>query len=70
MLALVSGVRRKFPKYCKFLGHTRFAAYFMIAMFPMQAHYLAWTWERLVAILIFAVPTWLLVHVGLMPVRR
>lgn len=70
VLALVSGVRRKFPKHGKFLGHTRFAAYFMIAMFPMQAHYLAWTWERLIAILIFAVPTWLLIHVGLMPVRK
>src|SRR6185503_17637280 len=32
VLALVSGLRRKFPKHCKFLGHTRFAAYFMIAM--------------------------------------
>ena len=70
LLALVSGLRRKFPKRCKFLGHTRFAAYFMIAIFPMQAHYLAWTWERLAAVVIFAVPVWLVVHVGLMPVRK
>src|SRR5882724_12062382 len=42
VLALVSGVRRKFPKHGKFLGHTRFGAYFMIAIFPMQAHYLTW----------------------------
>ena len=70
VLALVSGIRRKFPKGCRFLGHSRFAAYFMIAMFPMQAHYLKWTWDALVAIVVFAVPVWLLVHVGLMPVRK
>jgi hypothetical protein len=70
LLALVTGIRRKFPKGCKFLGHTRFAAYFMITMFPMQAHYLGWTWERLLAILVFAAPVWLIVHVGLMPVRK
>jgi hypothetical protein len=70
IVALISGVRRKFPKGCQFLGHSRFAAYFMIAMFPMQAHYLDWTWDRLIAILVFAVPAWLVVHVGLMPVRK
>ena len=70
VLALISGLRRKFPKRCRFLGHTRFAAYFMIAIFPMQAHYLAWTWERFAAIVAFAVPVWLVVHVGLMPVRK
>ncbi len=69
-LALISGLRRKFPKHCKFLGHTRFAAYFMVALFPMQSHYLPWTWDRLVTIVIFAVPVWLIVHVGLMPFRK
>jgi hypothetical protein len=70
VLALISGLRRKFPKGCKFLGHSRFAAYFMIAMFPMQTHHLKWTWDELVAIVVFAVPVWLVVHVGLMPVRK
>ncbi|HTD65250.1 MAG TPA: hypothetical protein VK846_01805 [Candidatus Limnocylindria bacterium] len=70
LLALVSGVRKKFPRYCKFLGHTRFAAYFLTAMFPMQSRALKWTWDELIAILVFAVPVWLLVHVGLMPVRK
>ncbi len=70
ILALVSGLRRKFPKRCHFLGHSRFAAYFMVAMFPMQARVLDWTWERLIVILIFAVPIWLIVHVGLMPLRK
>ena len=70
LLALVSGVRRKFPKHCKFLGHTRFAAYFLIAIYPMQSHALKWTWDELIAIILFAVPVWLVVHVGLMPVRK
>lgn len=70
ILALISGIRKKFPKHCNFIGHSRFAAYFMVAMFPMQSHYLDWTWDRLVAILIFAVPVWLVVHVGLMPLRK
>jgi hypothetical protein len=70
VVALISGVRRKFPKGCKFLGHSRFAAYFMVAMFPMQAHYLAWTWDRLVVILLFAVPIWVVVHLGTIPLRK
>ncbi|HEX3890461.1 MAG TPA: hypothetical protein VHX90_06375 [Verrucomicrobiae bacterium] len=69
-VALVSGVRKKFPKHLRFIGHTRFANYFMIAIFPIQSHYLEWTWERLVAIILFAVPIWLLLHFGLMPVRN
>jgi hypothetical protein len=69
-IALVSGIRKKFPKRLHFVGHTRFANYFMITIFPIQAHYLPWTWERLVAIALFAVPIWLVFHFGLMPVRN
>ena len=69
-LAFISGVRRKFPKYCSFLGYTRFSNYFMIAIFPLQARYLEWTWERLIAIVLFAVPVWLVLHFGLMPIRN
>jgi hypothetical protein len=69
-VALFSGVRKKYPKYGKFLGYTRFANYFMISIFPIQAHYLAWTWDRLVAIVIFAVPVWMVLHFGLMPIRN
>ena len=68
-VALVSGLRKRFPKKLRFVGHTRFANYFMITIFPIQAHYLPWTWERLVAIIVFAVPIWLLLHFGLMPLR-
>src|SRR6266567_260177 len=65
-VAFISGVRRKFPKYCSFLGYTRFSNYFMIAIFPLQARYLEWTWDRLIAIVLFAVPIWLVLHFGLM----
>jgi hypothetical protein len=70
VVALVSGLRRRYPKYATFLGHTRFANYFMIAIFPIQARYLAWTGDRLMAIIVFAVPVWLVLHFGLMPLRN
>ncbi|HZI33619.1 MAG TPA: hypothetical protein VFF11_14860 [Candidatus Binatia bacterium] len=70
VIALVSGVRKRFPQYCQFLGHTRFANYFMITIFPIQSHWLAWTWERLTTIVLFAVPVWLVLHFGLMPLRH
>jgi hypothetical protein len=70
VVALISGIRKKFPKLLRFIGHTRFANYFMIAIFPIQSHYLPWTVERLAAIVLFAVPIWLVLHFGLMPVRR
>jgi hypothetical protein len=70
ILALLSGLRRRFPKYCSFLGHSRFSNYFMIAIYPIQAHFLAWSWERVEAIALFAVPIWVVLHFGLMPFRR
>ena len=70
LVALISGFRRKYPRYCSFLGHTRFSNYFMIAIFPIQSHVLLWTWDRLAAILLFAVPAWALAHFGLMPLRK
>ena len=69
-LALISGFRKRFSRYGRFLGHTRFANYFMITIFPIQAHCLPWTWERLAAIVLFAVPVWLALHFGLMPLRK
>ncbi len=69
--ALTSGFRKRFSRYGRFLGHTRFANYFMIMIFPIQAHYpgMDWTPDRLLAIILFAVPVWLTLHFGLMPVR-
>ena len=69
-VALVSGLRRKYPRYGSFLGHTRFSNYFMISIFPIQSQYLDWSWQRLLAILVFAIPVWLLVHVSSMPLRK
>lgn len=69
-IALVSGVRKRFPKYTAFLGHTRFANYFTIMIFPIQAHHLSWTGERLITIVLFGVPIWLTLHFGLMPLRQ
>jgi hypothetical protein len=70
VVALASGIRKKFPKHLTFIGHTRFANYFMILIFPMQSHWLPWTWMRLETIVLFAVPVWLLLHFGLMPLRK
>lgn len=70
IVAVVSGLRRRYPKYGSFLGHTRFSNYFMITIYPIQAHTLDWTWARLAAIALFAVPVWLLLHFGLMPFRK
>ena len=69
-IALVSGLRRRYPKYCAFLGHARFSNYFMITIFPMQAQFLLWTWERLIALSLFAIPIWLILHFGLRPIRN
>jgi hypothetical protein len=70
VIALFSGIRRRYPKYFSFLGYTRFSNYFMITIFPMQTHYLPWTWERLIAIVLFAVPVWLVLDLGLKPIRK
>lgn len=69
VVAFVSGIHRKYPKYCAFLGYTRFANYFMITIFPIQARVLHWEWDYVIAIAVFAVPVWLVLHFGLMPVR-
>ncbi len=72
-VAFFSGVTKHFPRYCSFVGHSRFANYFAIMIFPMQspiqAYQLAWTWDRLITIALFAVPIWLLLHFALMPIR-
>lgn len=70
VVALVSGIRRRYPKYGAFLGHTRFSNYFMITLYPIQSHYLSWTWERLIAIAVFSIPVWLVLHFGFLPLRN
>lgn len=70
IIALVSGIRRRYPPGCKFFGHARFANYFMIAIFPIQSNYREWSWDRFTAIFIFAVPIWIVLHFGLKPFRK
>jgi len=70
LLALWVGFRRRFPRGLSLLGHARFGNYLMIAIFPMQSAYLAWSWNRVLAIVIFSVPLWLVVDLSFAPVRR
>ena len=42
----------------------------MITIYPMQAHWLPWTWLRLETIALFAVPVWLVMYLALMPLRK
>jgi hypothetical protein len=42
----------------------------MITIYPMQAQALPWSWERLLVIALFALPIWLVLHFGLMPLRK
>ena len=70
IVALTSGLRRKYPRGCSFLGHFRFGNYFMITLFPIQSGYHKWSWDVVAAIAIFAIPLWLLLHFGLMPLRK
>lgn len=69
LIAFISGLRKRYPKYFSFLGHTRFANYFMITIFPIQARVLPWEWNFVIAIALFAVPIWLVLHFGLMAIR-
>ena len=69
-LALFSGVRRRYPEKCQFLGHSRFANYFMITIYPMQAQVLDWSWERLIALTLFAFPLWLMLQFIFEPLRN
>ena len=69
MIALISGIRRRYPEKCQFLGHSRFSNYFMITIYPMQAQVLDWTWERLIVLTLFAFPTWLVLQLIFEPFR-
>jgi hypothetical protein len=70
LVALWVGIRRRYPRGLSLLGHARFGNYLMIAIFPMQSAYLPWSWDRVAAILIFAVPLWLAVDLAFAPVRK
>lgn len=69
-MALWAGLRKRYPRDWKFLGRSRFAGYFVIAIFPIQAGVMPWNWERLVAVAAFALPVWLTTHLLLLPLRK
>ena|SRR5436190_6946309 len=69
LLALISGIRRRYPEKCQFLGHSRFSNYFMITIYPMQSQLLDWTWERLIVLALFAFPIWLILQLVFEPLR-
>jgi hypothetical protein len=64
VFAIILGIRKKDKALCEILGHTRFSCYFIITFYPMQAGFreTPWSWENLMAILIFALPCWLLIY--------
>jgi hypothetical protein len=41
----------------------------MIAIFAMQSNYLMWTWDRLIAMVGFSIPIWIIVHFSFKPIR-
>ena len=69
LLALYSGVRKRFPKYTSFVGHSRFSSYLTITVFPIQSNYLKWSWDRLIAIVIFAIPVWIVLSLTARAIR-
>ncbi|MCX7916229.1 MAG: hypothetical protein N3A53_08010 [Verrucomicrobiae bacterium] len=59
---MILGLRRKDKRLARLLGHMRFSGYFLITLYPMQARLVPWTQDSLVAILVFAIPCWLLIY--------
>jgi hypothetical protein len=70
LLALWSGIRRRFPKRMAFLGHARFGNYLLVAVYPMMAGALPWTFLRAAAVAVFAPVVWAAVHFLLLPFRK
>jgi len=62
IFAIVSGLRKKDRTLCEVLGHTRFSGYFLITLYPMQVGMVTWNWASLEAVLIFALPAWVLIY--------
>jgi hypothetical protein len=64
VFSIILGFRKKDKALCEVLGHTRFSCYFLIALYPMQhvPQLVKWSWNNLMAILIFAIPSWFLIY--------
>ena len=63
VFTILLGFRKKDKALCEVLGHTRFSCYFLITFYPMQAGLVGWEWTTLVAILIWAIPAWVLIYI-------
>ena len=59
---VVLGLRRRDKALAGALGHSRFSCYFIILLYPMQARLVPWTSDALVALLVFAVPCWIVIY--------
>lgn len=62
IFTIVLGFRKKDKGLCEVLGHTRFSCYFLILLYPMQMRMVPWNWPSLAAVLVFALPCWLLIY--------
>ena len=63
VFTIILGFRKKDKALCEILGHTRFSCYFLITFYPMQAGFMQWEWTTLAAILIWAIPAWVLIYI-------
>ncbi|HUI07245.1 MAG TPA: hypothetical protein VL486_09595 [Verrucomicrobiae bacterium] len=64
IFAIVLGLRKKDRTLCQVLGHTRFSGYFLILLHPMQVGLVRWNWPSVAAVLIFALPAWLVIYLA------
>jgi len=62
IFTIIIGFRKSDQGLCSVLGHTRFSCYFLILLYPLQTHLLRWETKQLVIILIFALPSWLVIY--------
>ena len=62
IFTIVLGFRKKDKTLCQILGHTRFSGYFLITLYPMQVGLVRWNWPSLAAVLVFALPAWLVIY--------
>jgi hypothetical protein len=64
VFTIILGLRKKDKALCEVLGHTRFSCYFIITLYPMQAGLVRWNWPSLAAVLVMALPCWLLIYLA------
>ena len=62
IFTVLIGLRRRKTTVGQLLGHARFTCYFVIMVYPLQSGLLPWTWTAVFAILIFALPGWVLLY--------